>query len=369
MLNDLLLLTDSRYGYIGEVLYKEDGTPYQVCRSVTDISWNEETRRYYQADRFDGLLFEANKSLADHLIVTGEPVISNDPAVDSGSGGIPDGHPMIDCFLGLPVYVENHLVGSIGLANRATGYAREMIDFLKPYVTTCGRIIEAFRSERRRKEAEDRLRASLQEKEVLIREVHHRVKNNLQIICSLLNLQAGHLKDESLLRIFQDAQNRVRAMAVVHEKLYFSANLARLRIDEYVGGLVEHLLYSYPGASGHISAIKDVESIGLDLDTAIPLGLLISELVSNSLKHAFPEGRRGVIKITLRRLGKGMCELIVSDDGIGLQDAQLWKKPATFGMELIDAFVRQLDGRIEMQTNGGTEFKIEFKVDERSQDP
>lgn len=211
-----------------------------------------------------------------------------------------------------------------------------------------------------RKGVEQQIQASLQDKEVMLREIHHRVKNNLQIICSLLSIQAVYVEDDAQLKSLGELQNRVRSMALVHEALYQSESLARISAREYVLALAEHLWDFYGSVCGSIVMNTDLEDITLGIDTAVPLGFLITELVSNSLKHAFPNGRGGEVRISLHALGQGEFELVVKDDGVGMHKDIDWDELESMGLELVDAFVGQLQGRLVVNSNGGTEFRVRF---------
>jgi len=211
-----------------------------------------------------------------------------------------------------------------------------------------------------RLQTEDQIKASLKEKEVLLREIHHRVKNNLQIISSLLNLQSRYVKDKQVLHVFKESQNRIRSMGLIHERLYQSKDLARIDFTEYIGGLVANLFHSYRANSDLITLETSIEEVFLGVDTAIPCGLIIDELVSNSLKYAFTEGRKGRIQIDLHSDKEGEFTLIVSDDGVGLPRDLDFRKTESLGLQLVCTLVDQLEGTIELDRSGGSTFKINF---------
>ena len=204
--------------------------------------------------------------------------------------------------------------------------------------------------------------ASLKEKEVLLKEIHHRVKNNMQVISSLLNLQSRYSKDERYIEMVKQSQIRIKAMALVHEKLYRSKDLASIDISDYIKSLVNDLFLSYKSNTSKIELKVNIEDVSLGIEAAIPCGLIVNELVSNSLKYAFPEGKDGEISISLQSLDKDQYELIVSDNGIGLPKDLDFKKSDSLGMKLVTNFTeRTLHGKIERNTHKGTEFKIIFK--------
>jgi len=214
-----------------------------------------------------------------------------------------------------------------------------------------------------RKQAEERIMASLKEKEVLLQEVHHRVKNNMQIISSLFNLQSRHIEDKQAFEIFTSSQNRVRSMALIHERFYQSEDMARIELAEYVGSLSSHLLSSYGIDPGTVKLNLKIKDVFLDLNTAIPCGLIINELISNSLKHAFPGGKKGEIKIAVNSLNKNEIELIVSDNGVGLPRKVDFRDTETLGLHLVKILAEdQLHGDIKLDRTKGTSFHIRFKV-------
>jgi len=211
----------------------------------------------------------------------------------------------------------------------------------------------------RRLAAERQLQLSLDEKTILLKEVHHRVKNNLQIITSLLNLQSRYIKDESTLVAIRESQNRVRAIALVHEKLYKSESLSRIDFHDYITYLSTSIFQYYSQNYRNIQIILDIKNITVDINTAIPLGLIINELISNSLKYAFPEGRSGKITVSIQRVDATMT-LIYSDNGVGLPPGFDWRNTQTLGLRLITALVDQLNGTVELDNSEGSQFTIKI---------
>ncbi|GFO96425.1 histidine kinase/PAS domain-containing protein [groundwater metagenome] len=219
-----------------------------------------------------------------------------------------------------------------------------------------------FRDNSERKHAQEQIENSLKEKEVLLREIHHRVKNNMQIISSLLRLQSGYIKEKKYRDMYKESQNRIVTMSLIHEKLYQSTDLTRIEIGGYIKELVNGLFISYEIYPGKITTNIDVESVYLGINSAIPCGLIINELISNSLKYAFPEGKSGEIKISLRSTGEGNIELIVADNGIGLPIDMDFKKIESWGMRMVTILVEnQLHGELSLNRDRGTEFHIKFK--------
>ena len=213
-----------------------------------------------------------------------------------------------------------------------------------------------------RKHADEQVKASLREKEILLQEIHHRVKNNLQVIISLLRLQSRGIKDRDILTMFQESQDRINSMALVHEKIYYSNDLANIRLRDYVRDMANDLFKSYNLSSGNIEFKMEIEDIPIAIDTSIPCGLIINELLSNSLKHAFPENRKGEIKIEIRSTKENEIEIVYSDNGIGLPESFDFRKSTGFGFRMIvDLVEYKLMGNIKQIQDGGTIFQVRFK--------
>ncbi len=212
-----------------------------------------------------------------------------------------------------------------------------------------------------RKRVEQKIMSALREKEVLLTEVHHRVKNNLQLISSLLNLQAGSIKDKLVQELFKESQYRVRTIASIHEKLYLSKELAKIGMAGYIRDLAADLVHSYGNGLGSVALKVNVQDIFLSMDKAIPCGLIINELVLNAIKYAFPNGRKGEIRIDLRSDHHDELTLTVSDNGIGLPKDFDMRATESLGLQLVDTLTVQLGGKIELHQEDGMEFKIRFK--------
>ncbi|CAJ36932.1 histidine kinase N-terminal 7TM domain-containing protein [Methanocella arvoryzae] len=208
-----------------------------------------------------------------------------------------------------------------------------------------------------RKYADEQLKISLKEKEALLKEVHHRVKNNLQIITSLLNLQSTGMDDPKYTGMIRDSQNRIKSMALVHEQLYKSRDLSNIDIAEYLNSLINNISRSYNQASGRVTLRTDIETINVDIDRAVPIGIIVTELVSNAYKYAFPEAREGEIWVELRRDG-GKIMLTISDNGVGLPEGLEIGKTGTLGLQLVEMLTQQIDGELEIGKGERTEFKI-----------
>jgi PAS domain S-box-containing protein len=226
----------------------------------------------------------------------------------------------------------------------------------------CSGLVGITRDITEQKLAEEKIRAALREKEVLLQEIHHRVKNNMQVITSLLKLQAGYIDDKKTVELFSESRNRIRAMALIHEKLYMSENLASIDFGQYVKSLLRVLGSSMRDMARGVEVKIDIDGITLNTDTAIPCGLIINELLTNCYKYAFPEGGGGEIRIELRREDTDELVLSVSDNGIGMPEDVDIRRPESLGIELVTLLAEtQLKGRVELNTSEGTEFKIMFK--------
>ncbi|KKG12059.1 histidine kinase dimerization/phosphoacceptor domain -containing protein [Methanosarcina sp. 2.H.A.1B.4] len=213
----------------------------------------------------------------------------------------------------------------------------------------------------KRKKAEQAL---LKTEQIRKKEIHHRIKNNLQVISSLLSLQAEHFSDEKVKEAFQDSQNRVISMSLIHEELYKTGDSENLDFTAYLRKLAKELIQSYKIGTEDIRLKLDLENVSLGMDTAIPLGIIVSELVSNSLKHAFPRGRNGEILIKFHRTENddtSQFTLTVSDDGVGMPENIDFRNTPSLGLQLVNALVEQINGSIELEKGVGTGFRIKFK--------
>jgi two-component sensor histidine kinase len=210
------------------------------------------------------------------------------------------------------------------------------------------------------KRNEQTLREAIREKDVMLREIHHRVKNNMQVISSLLRLQTWSISDPALLDILDAAQKRIRSIAFVHEKLYQSKNFSRIDFREYLQDLLSRLRYISGASAADIAFDIAIRNVELDINRAIPCGLIVNELVSNALKHAFPEGGPGQIRLTMEEdADKRIC-LSVGDNGIGLPDSVDIRKPGTLGLQIVSDLVKQLDGTMDIDCKEGTTVTIRF---------
>ncbi len=262
-------------------------------------------------------------------------------------------HGRRDAVLAVPVPVAGRPAGEIIVARPTDAVrAEELLGWLAALYGLAWERRKALR----------RAAAALREKEVLGREVHHRVKNNLQVISSLLSLQASRVTDETALRILTESQGRVRAMALVHEQLHRSGHIDSVDFGEYARRLAASLFSSYGVDSARISLVIDAGGARLPIDLAVPCGLIVHELLSNALQHAFPDGRPGRIRIGMSRIpaapGRFAWELAVSDNGVGFRDGP--PASGSLGLRLVEIFTEQLNGALSVHSDGGAEFRVTF---------
>jgi len=213
-----------------------------------------------------------------------------------------------------------------------------------------------------RKRSEHMLRASLAEKETLLREIHHRVKNNMQVVSSMLSLQASQVDEPRFREMFESCQERVRAMALIHEKLYGAGNLATIDFGDYMHDLARMLVSSYARDGVAIGLDVRTEPLALDLRIAVPLGLILNELVTNALKHAFPDRAGGNVHIALLRPSDAGCRLVVADDGIGLPAGFDLENARTLGLRMVRSLIHQVDGSLQVRSEAGSRFEISFDL-------
>lgn len=208
--------------------------------------------------------------------------------------------------------------------------------------------------------AEENLKSSLKEKEVLLKEVHHRVKNNLQVISSILNLQSSYLEDEKIINILRESQDRIKTMSIIHESLYQANDFSKINFSQYIVSLSKNLVHSYGNFDSFVETIYKIDDVHLSLDLSIPCGLIINELVSNALKYAFKGREKGKLNISLL-LKNEMVTIIVADNGVGMPANINIRETNTLGLQLVTSLVEQIDGELKMENNKGTTFTITFK--------
>jgi PAS domain S-box-containing protein len=211
------------------------------------------------------------------------------------------------------------------------------------------------------KKNEERVSQSLKEKEILLKEVHHRVKNNMQVISSILNLQSSYVKDEYALSLLKECQNRIKSMAYIHESLYQTKNFEGVNFSEYISTLSKNLVHTYSVNTKNVKLVLNLSDLFLNLDLSIPCGLIINEIISNSLKYAFPSKKGGIIFVNLTVKNK-LVNIEIGDNGIGMPDHIDIKQTQTLGLQLVDTLIEQIDGSLKLERINGTKFIIKFKI-------
>ncbi|NOZ62180.1 MAG: PAS domain S-box protein [Calditrichaeota bacterium] len=315
---------------------------------------------YYRDEKKHNFrMFPADKNLTACVIKQRQPLLVSERELQRmiDDGELEDMSEKPKVWLGVPLQARNHVIGAIVVQSYQdeNAFGKEELEILKFISDQIGISIE-------RKQREEEIHASLKEKIVLLKEIHHRVKNNLQVISSLLYLQSKYVKDDQALKVFEESRHRVRSMSLVHEKLYQSQNLAQIPFKNYIVDLARYLFRSYNADPFKIRLETDIADVALSVDIAIPCGLLINELISNAIKYAFPNQRKGMIKIKLVHDNKNhVFELAIRDNGVGIGDYLKEPTKSSLGLQLVDTLVDQINGKMEIETDEGTAFIIRFE--------
>jgi PAS domain S-box-containing protein len=305
-------------------------------------------------------VLEPGAGLAGRAWSTGQPIWEAGIRFDGPSAVPPEvTFEGLRGGFGLPMRQGTDMVGVIEFYNPELREPdASLVAALDKIAYQIGQFSERRRIEAELRASEERTRASLQEKEVLLKEIHHRVKNNLQIVSALLELQSRQTTDMAAVEMFRESRGRVRSMALIHERLYRAQDMARVNFTEYTRQLAGDLFRSYK-LSGDIRLELDVDIPSLTIDIAIPCGLLLNELISNCLKHAFPNATEGRIHVALHR-ENGTNVLTVADDGVGFPAGTDFRNTTSFGLQLVHTLVGQLDGESVMIADRGTTFTVRF---------
>lgn len=342
-------LTGSEQGYVSSIDPKTD---YNIIHTLTKMMPNCKVMIKEERVEFAKGSDGKYNGLWGYSLNTGKAFFTNSPQDHESSAGTPEGHIKLEKFLSVPVFSGEKLVGQIALANSTRDYSKKDIDAIK-------RLAEFYALAIHSKESDKEIRNSLEEKDTLLREIHHRVKNNMQIISSLLNLQKYWDSDVDPLELIEDSQNRIRTMSIVHELLYQSENLSKVDLKVYIQKLTYYLFEQYSASSRRITLWTDLEDGYLNIETSVPCCLIVNELVSNCLKHAFTSDG-GEIQILFHKIN-GKYELIVKDNGIGLPKDFDLEKSHTLGLFLVNNLIDQIDGELEFKNDNGAEFRIVFE--------
>jgi PAS domain S-box-containing protein len=318
-------------------------------------------------------LAELNSTLPD--LIKGRSSIVHDTQTDPRTRDnytqayVPMG---LGAYMAVPMHKEGKLTTALVVISRQPRtWSQREISLAQACVERASLCVERLQNmaalrdmskelERRVDERTRELKAALKEKEVLLKEIHHRVKNNLQVISSMLNLQAMHIPDEASQQVFAESQGRVQSIALVHETLYESQDLSSVNFAEYINTLVTTVMQAQSSPERNISTMIDADGVRLPVGSAIPCGLIINELVTNSLKHAFPNRSAGVIRVSLHNQASGVVEMIVADDGVGLPAELDPRRVSSLGLDLVYTFAEQLGAAVEVQRRNGTQFRFEF---------
>ena len=343
ILHESLKLTDSSMGFVGEILPNtHDMVLISRIPSLPDSYYKKPMLKFTEEGRYE--------SLMGHSLNIMRGFFTNNAT--SHPDYIDYHNIKIERFLSVPVILREELVGQIAISNSNRDYTEKDLEAIL-------RITHFYTMALQKVRDEKELKNSLAEKEVLLREIHHRVKNNMQIISSLLNLQIQFEDLDETINVLKESQGRIKSMAIIHEKLYQSSSLTNINFKEYIEKLILDIYYSYGILNGSIESLLEIHDISLNIDTAIPLGLIINELVTNSIKYAFPEN---IGKITIKLVSNhDQLELTVSDNGTGISGDLDLESSKTLGLQLVNSLINQLDGRLELDTNHGTNFKIIFQ--------
>ncbi len=336
--------------YLHEII---DTTNFLVV--LYDDSKNLLSLNYNVDEKDDFESFPPGKTLTNYVIQTGKPLLADEKKVkELEYKGVVElvGSPS-RIWMGVPLMIKQKIIGVVVVQSYDDPnlYSEQDLEILEIISYEIAQAIQ-------HKKTEQEVKASLREKEILLKEIHHRVKNNLQIISSLLNMQSREIKDTNMIKLFKESQNRVKSMAIIHHKLYENEDITNVDFHSYVRSLTSHLFHSFKVNTSKVQLILEIAEFSLDVTKAIPLGLILNEIISNSIKYAFPENMTGVIRIEAEQLPKGKCRLLISDNGIGI--TQGLKKQNSLGMSLIDIFITQIHGKMELDTSAGVAYNITF---------
>jgi len=353
ILNEAKLLTGSEHGFVALIdPVNRDMVAFGLTQMLlSECAIPEEKRQIRFPIGADGLY----PSLWGYALNTKKGFYTNAPATHPVARGTPDGHTPLEQFLAAPVLIRDNAEGEIALANPGRDYTERDL-------TAVERLADVNALAACRTQEEDAVKSALKERETLLKEIHHRVKNNMQIISSLLSLQAEQATELETVELLNESQRRIKSMARIHEKLYRSGSLAEIDFGDYIESLIDELLQTYNIPLGTVTFTTDIENVRLSLDTAIPCGLIVNELMSNSLKHAFLDGRTGEVRIALQH-ANGAHTLTVADNGVGFPADLDFRTTDSLGMQLVVTLVNQLEGTIESNRENGTAFVISFHVD------
>lgn len=350
-LEEAIRLTRSRIGYI--YFYSEEK------KEFTLNTWSREVMTECTILDPQSIYPLESTGIWGEAVRQRKPVLINDfQAPDPLKKGYPGGHAKLHRFLTIPVFNQGRIELVVGVANKETGYDTSDVNQLMLLMDTVWKLAE-------KKRAEDEIIRSLNEKSVLLREIHHRTKNNMAVMLSLLELQSGYVNDEESKSLFRESCNRIKTMALVHEKLYKSRDFSNIEIREYITDLAKELLSAYDDRNMAIGLKLDVDICTMPLDTLIPLGLIVNEIMVNSIKHAFPvtgDYHSPEISVSLHVTEGSRVNLEIRDNGVGIPEDHVLAGKKTLGQQIIRALISQLDAVMTIEREHGTLFRISYPL-------
>jgi len=348
---------DELFNYIREILNEIIDT-----KNIYVALYDQESDTIslpFEIDEYDTFpTYPGGKTLTSYVIKTGKSLLvdekKNDELIRSGKVEMVGAPSKI--WLGVPLKIGAETIGVLAVQsytdpNLYTVKDLEILEFVS------GQIAKTIQ----RKNVVSQIEQSLQEKEVLLKEVHHRVKNNMQLISSLLNLQSRYIKDKDDLKLFRESQSRVRSMSLIHEKLYQTKDFSKIEFSQYIQILISRLFGTFNVSESDISLNFDMNDVFLNINQAIPCGLIVNEILSNSIKHAFPDNIKGKISIRLELIEDNIISLIIKDNGVGIPAEFDYENPKSLGLQLVNSLIDQLHGSLELCRKKGTEFRIKFE--------
>lgn len=314
-------------------------------------------------------------SFCGHVVATDQELIVQDALDDQRfvDNRFVTGDPHVRFYAGVPLRSQDGFVlGTLCVLDRTpqelTPERKHLLNILAQQVTAQlelrRRNVELEEHAQVQKTLQEQLQGSLREKDVLLQEVHHRVKNNLQLVSSLINLQLALVPEGAPRTALEEVQGRIHAVAIVHEAIYSARNYARVPIANYVRSLASSIFYALGASSRDIAIDLEIGELELPVDKAIPCGLILNELISNAVKHAFPAGRSGTVRVQVSLLPDNCLEVIVADDGVGLPETFSVEACDTVGMQVVSALVEQLSAELQLGRHQGTQFIVRFALDD-----
>jgi len=350
VLDIVLQALESRHGVFGYI----DTEGRLVCPSMT--------REIFEQCQVSGktIIFPPDSwgGIWGRSLTTKKSILSN------ALGVVPDGHIAIRRCVFVPIVDKEEVIGLLAVANRDTDYSEVDRDLMESIVGRIGPILHARLArdieERERLSAEEALQRALGEKDALLKEVHHRVKNNMAVILSMISLQSEDYVHQETVDGMNKIRGRIRAMALAHDQLCQSEDFRRVDLGDYAQSLSDALFQTYSERVGKVDLQTRIADVAVTIDVAIPCGLILNELISNSLEHAFPNGGTSEIVVALDLCEDGRFELAVIDNGVGFQGDNGADRRGGFGLQLVDLLAKQLGGELEMSWDHGADVRVRF---------